>query len=610
MVYLREEVAASHPLSSVMAIEKNTFLEFPEAPPTPCAATRATTAPCAASRDRCGSDSTCAAAEWDTSSQESSSQQVQSPKAVVENVVSGACAAVVREVPREKSVESAACPVACSEAPTDYRVHNAVLVVNNTFLECRERRSVRTRRSQSFPKARAEELLEEECGPQPDDEKDEQLKLAGAQEQVNGFEAEHGMGMPSVVSTMAHMPGLMFDATPEIMYYHQQDPYTMPQDCAVAPVIFVPFAMAPAGQGVSAPEAEVGTSIMHQEQSLDTIAATAQATETAPQTLAASRKVPRGAVAENGRRDARLSGESRLSGGERHRGRPEVSEHRALELIRDTCDAYYNGRRTQVWSLARKDPMSSALVQKAIEVAASRFVQAQESGDVEAYNQAWYDIEALIYDLHGHVHTAIEHPHANYVIQQVVELLPSELSYFVAEELADAGYWATRHRFGCRVVLRLVRLTHSAGWSGDAARSLLAEVLPYAADLVYDQYGNYVVQELFVGGTPEQKHEAAVSLLSTLMHAATHQHGSRVVESALGCCSEEDSDSIAGALLKSKESVRTLVNSEYGCFVLKALLKSVRHSELALSRLQHMVPELQKTWYARRLVPMVTGEHA
>ena len=57
--------------------------------------------------------------------------------------------------------------------------------------------------------------------------------------------------------------------------------------------------------------------------------------------------------------------------------------------------------------------------------AAQALREASEAGDdcsVQDWEQASYDAQALIGGLESHVHVAIEHPHANYVIQQVAKL--------------------------------------------------------------------------------------------------------------------------------------------------------------------------------------------
>jgi hypothetical protein len=56
----------------------------------------------------------------------------------------------------------------------------------------------------------------------------------------------------------------------------------------------------------------------------------------------------------------------------------------------------------------------------------------------------------------GHVREAIESPHANFVLQKLIETMPPSFTSFVLDEIRGHVDWAARHRFGCRVVARLV----------------------------------------------------------------------------------------------------------------------------------------------------------
>merc|ERR1719191_1039152 len=91
------------------------------------------------------------------------------------------------------------------------------------------------------------------------------------------------------------------------------------------------------------------------------------------------------------------------------------------------------------------------------------------------------DVIALSLELRSRVREAIRSPHANHVVQKMVEGLPPSSLGFVAEELLGAGAEVARHRYGCRVLCRLV-LRH-----GDTSIAhmdeLIEELLADASDL-------------------------------------------------------------------------------------------------------------------------------
>merc|ERR1719238_1371323 len=87
----------------------------------------------------------------------------------------------------------------------------------------------------------------------------------------------------------------------------------------------------------------------------------------------------------------------------------------------------------------------------AFDASACRVVQkAIEFGEEE-------EVVALSSELQGRVREAIRSPHANHVVQKMVEVLPASSLGFVVEEILGAGAEFARHRYGCRVVCRLVQ---------------------------------------------------------------------------------------------------------------------------------------------------------
>merc|ERR1712232_1036722 len=124
-----------------------------------------------------------------------------------------------------------------------------------------------------------------------------------------------------------------------------------------------------------------------------------------------------------------------------------------------------------------------------------------------------------------------------------------------------------RHRFGCRLLCRL--LEHGVSHSKAA---LFGEILADAGSLCIHTFGNYVIEHFLEFGLPEQRREVARALHADATSLAQHRYGSRIVEKALEACSGDDQAAIIDALLTSGE-LPTLAENQFGCFVVKALLK-------------------------------------
>jgi len=203
----------------------------------------------------------------------------------------------------------------------------------------------------------------------------------------------------------------------------------------------------------------------------------------------------------------------------------------------------------------------------------------------------------LLAELRGHVRDALASPHANYVMQTIITALPTAMSSFIVKELLGVGASAARHRFGCRIICRLIE--HS-GASADIA-ALLGEVVAEAESLCNHCFGHYVLESL-LEHSPEHCHAIVQALQADLLSRACHRSGSHVVESALLHCSEGDKQGLVSELIGG-ETVATLAQQQHGSLVLKALLEIPgKGAEEVWSQLSQAAARLEGTKYGRRLM--------
>jgi len=210
---------------------------------------------------------------------------------------------------------------------------------------------------------------------------------------------------------------------------------------------------------------------------------------------------------------------------------------------------------------------------------------------------------ALAGELQGAVQEAIESPHANYVIQKVIEVLPAAHAGFVVGELTGKGGEVARHRYGCRVLCRLLE-HHSCGERTDGRTSaLINEVLTEVVELSRHNFGHHVIQSILEHGTQEQRCKIAVALRGDLLRNAKNRNASFIVERALAFCTAEDQQIMAAELLSNAENLPSLAENQFGCHVAKALLRLPgEHSRQALNHLQIASAQLQTSKYGRRLL--------
>lgn len=203
----------------------------------------------------------------------------------------------------------------------------------------------------------------------------------------------------------------------------------------------------------------------------------------------------------------------------------------------------------------------------------------------------------LANELKGHVWEAIDHKWANHVLQKFIVMMTPKYSQFVIDEVMSkhrGANIAARHRYGCRVIERL--LEHC---SPDQLKPMVEEILEDGADLCRHLYGNFVVQHLFEYGSPEQQHHLAQVVQARVRFVCNHAPA--VVSKALlfGTC--EDRMAVARALLKERGLVISIARKRHGHDVVMHLFDVLdKHERESVRRLiKDSMEELSRTRYGR-----------
>jgi len=273
---------------------------------------------------------------------------------------------------------------------------------------------------------------------------------------------------------------------------------------------------------------------------------------------------------------------------------PEPASPRGGDAVGLDCealtDALEAGDEARVGALAA---MRGAVAQLALDREGCRFVQAA----IKVADRAI--VAELLEELRGRVLDLLASQHGNYVLQAIVEALPSASSAFVVRELLGSGAWVARHRFGCRVLCRLVE--HCGG--GEGLGQLLTEVLAEAEGHCRHPFAHYVL-EAMLEHLPEYRRRIAAALCADLQTNARHRCASHVIEAALSHCSEAEQQALVFQLLcTSREDLLALAQHQYGSFVLRGLCQvPCRASEQALTQIAQEVELVSRSKHGQRLL--------
>jgi len=195
-------------------------------------------------------------------------------------------------------------------------------------------------------------------------------------------------------------------------------------------------------------------------------------------------------------------------------------------------------------------------------------------------------------ELHCSVLNLIACPHGNYVIQRILEVLPSPLVAFVAMEISGRASDVARDTHGCRVLPRLFKHHVSVAPHAHWALAVLQEILPDAASLLPHAFGHHVVQSIVEHGLPDHRMYVIHNVLGNgyvLLRNAKDRSATYVIRAVLEQSGTPYQFHLAQALLcLGAPFLASLKASQYGVHVWRALQAFLRQQNTATIASLHL----------------------
>ena len=189
----------------------------------------------------------------------------------------------------------------------------------------------------------------------------------------------------------------------------------------------------------------------------------------------------------------------------------------------------------------------------------------------------------LVQEFRGHVCKATESPHGNFVLQRLVELMrPADVSFVLDELISCAAAPAlARHRYGCRVVERIIE-----HFPPRMLASHVDDMLCDVQALCKHIYGNFVIQHLLEHG--EQKHRKRIIQASNrdLKTVALDQYGGNVVDKALRFAPVEVQRRLADLVLRERGLLGGMALLRSGFAATQRLIRVVREDGQMLEKVR------------------------
>lgn len=179
--------------------------------------------------------------------------------------------------------------------------------------------------------------------------------------------------------------------------------------------------------------------------------------------------------------------------------------------------------------------------------------------------------EQLAAELRSHVAEAVRSPHANYVVQKCIQTLRPEAFQFMIDELmSDSILSVAHHKFGCRVLQRIMENGTDA-----QVRKLGEVLLEHIDELARHPFGNYVVQHLLGYGDLEHRRRAMSRIEQSSSTLCRDPFGSAAVRAVLASELDAERALLARKIAKDKDLLLHMVSMRPShttvCQVIQAL---------------------------------------
>jgi len=195
---------------------------------------------------------------------------------------------------------------------------------------------------------------------------------------------------------------------------------------------------------------------------------------------------------------------------------------------------------------------------------------------------------AMAMEFYGHVCDAVESPHAHHVLQRIVELMPPSSVSFIIRELHSkwSPAFVARHRFGCRVLERVIEHFPACPRAGAELAYFLESVIQDASFHCFHSFSTFVMQHILEYGSVAQQRAIVRSLSLDLWHAALDMNAVGVLDKALSFQPFDDQVALASAILDCEGLLTRMALSRKGLPVARRLLRVIDGANLEQARRQ------------------------
>jgi hypothetical protein len=163
-------------------------------------------------------------------------------------------------------------------------------------------------------------------------------------------------------------------------------------------------------------------------------------------------------------------------------------------------------------------------------------------------------------------------PHANFVLQKLISVLPPESIRFMVDEIinGDRLIAVSRHKYGCRIVQRFVEHLPA-----ERVHEIVELLLAGFMDISRNAYGIFVVQNLLQHASMENRARLLTMIEESVQELAANPHGCGVLGAALAQGDAVDRRRLAEMILDEREQILSMVETRHGEAIISGLLDAL-----------------------------------
>eukprot|EP00866_Antonospora_locustae_P002071 jgi/Antlo1/2071/2089 len=213
-------------------------------------------------------------------------------------------------------------------------------------------------------------------------------------------------------------------------------------------------------------------------------------------------------------------------------------------------------------------------------------------------------LEVTSFDIHnefeGHVIDMVRDQNGNHVIQKCIESFKD--IRFILKDFEENACEMAKHKYGCRAIQRLFE-----NCGEDECSVIIGKILSGAEEMIFDQYGNYVIQHILEFGRKEFKDSIFKIVIKDVYNISVHKFASNVMEKCVLVADNMQKKDLISEFLAMKgpkPMILSMCLNNFANYVVQRLIDSVdaKGKQKIRDALKPYFCELRKSVYSKQIL--------